>query len=171
MFKQPRKVQECKRCLKVKYVGGVGSADNHKKFHCADGVKSKDKKDPSPPWPQPDGIFSAGTHFHPLVFLQTFRLLFEKLAIENADGADLDAELLAFAEMVHKRTITVDVDGGGQNVLFRLYDHLTMSPHFPQIVATHEGKQYLRIDCISDGPQVSTTAGPPLQMSSSTCPQ
>jgi hypothetical protein len=53
-----------------------GGADDHKRGYCADGARQIVKKgdhDTLPDWPQPQGIFEKGTHFHPIEFLKTLR--------------------------------------------------------------------------------------------------
>ncbi|THH19481.1 hypothetical protein EW146_g1687 [Bondarzewia mesenterica] len=147
MARKPRKPQTCGRCRVVKYSGGVGSDANHKKQHCSDGVKPKDTADELPDWPQPLGIFTKGSHFHPIAFLMTIREMYERVVIVGEGGApEVTMEDEAFAKMLTRRTV-ITADG---RVLFRLYDSLTLSPPMPDLVVEHEGKQCLRVDCLSD---------------------
>ncbi|EGN94922.1 hypothetical protein SERLA73DRAFT_155604 [Serpula lacrymans var. lacrymans S7.3] len=69
--KKHRKTQVCSRCPTIKFPGSTGSACHHKKKHCSDGVPVTISEPASdlPPWPQPQGIFVNGTHFHPHTFL------------------------------------------------------------------------------------------------------
>ncbi|EGO25016.1 hypothetical protein SERLADRAFT_438621 [Serpula lacrymans var. lacrymans S7.9] len=143
-----RKTQICSCCRTIKYPGLTGFSGNHKKLFCSDGVPvRKDFPDELPPWPQPQGIFVNGTHFHPRVFLSTIREIYEKVIIEGGNGADLEMEYQAFAAMLVKR-MTPPIPNSP--VLFRLYESLTLSPPMPDLVKEHEGKKYLRVDCLSD---------------------
>lgn len=118
-----------------------------------------------PDWPQPGGIFSGGSHFHPLVFLTTLRLLYDKINVEGFDATQFDLETLAFAKMVHSRSVIRQNDGA---ILFRLFSFLTLSPNVPELIVEHDGKKYLALHCMidsglvadSDVPRaVSTTSG------------
>ncbi|THH09889.1 hypothetical protein EW146_g8543, partial [Bondarzewia mesenterica] len=122
--RKARKPQTCSRCRTVKYSGSAGSAANHKKKHCSDGVRPKDPTDELPDWPQPLGIFTGGSHFHPTAFLLTVREMYERIVIAGDNGKDVTMEDEAFAKLLMRRTV-VSPEG---TVLFRLYDSLTMSP-------------------------------------------
>ena len=90
-----------------------GGADNHKRGYCADGAHQIMKKcdhDTLPDWPQPQGIFEKGTHFHPIEFLKTLREVYEKVVVDRASGVDDPIEYEAFTKMLSKRT-TIDQDG------------------------------------------------------------
>ncbi|KAF8447599.1 hypothetical protein L210DRAFT_3326256, partial [Boletus edulis BED1] len=64
-----KKAQTCSRCQMIMYPGSEGSSLNHKRAYCSDGVRQVSKAgDEVPPWPQPQGIFTAGKTFHPQVF-------------------------------------------------------------------------------------------------------
>ncbi|KAI0281123.1 hypothetical protein BGY98DRAFT_1095066 [Russula aff. rugulosa BPL654] len=92
-----------------------GGTDNHKKGYCADGARQIVKKgdnDSLPDWPQPQGIFEKGTHFHPIEFLKTLWEVYEKLVVDRTSGVDVPIEYL------------------NGTVLFRLFD-LTISPPHP----------------------------------------
>ncbi|THG92922.1 hypothetical protein EW026_g8156 [Hermanssonia centrifuga] len=149
---KPRKLQTCAHCHKIKYAGGLGASGNHRKICCSDGVKTQDKNDPSPKWPQPEGVFSDGTHFHPLAFLEQLSQLYEKAIVER-DTTHESMESEAFFEMLKARLDTMDIeeDGKTMNVpVFRLYGYLTMSPPLEQLVLTRDRKRYLRIDCLRE---------------------
>ncbi|THH15644.1 hypothetical protein EW146_g4880 [Bondarzewia mesenterica] len=143
--RKARKPQTCSRCRTVKYSGSAGSAANHKKKHCSDGVRPKDPTDELPDWPQPLGIFTGGSHFHPTAFLLTVREMYERIVIAGDNGKDVTMEDEAFTKLLMRRTV-VSPEG---TVLFRLYDSLTMSPPIPELIVEHEGKRCLRVDCLS----------------------
>jgi hypothetical protein len=82
----------------IMYPGPTGAVENHKKGYCSDGVKqtleqSRQNQDPpqpnqsvsiaSPRWPQPSGIFTNGTQFHPVAFLHKIGEMYEKVVIEK----------------------------------------------------------------------------------------
>ncbi|PSR71595.1 hypothetical protein PHLCEN_2v12525 [Hermanssonia centrifuga] len=147
-----RKLQTCARCQKIKYIGGLGASGNHRKICCSDGVKTQDKNDPPPKWPQPEGVFTNGTHFHLLAFLEQLRRLYEK-AIVECDTASEDMESEAFFELLKARLGTMDVEKDGKTLqvpVFRLYSYLMMSPPLDQLVMTRDSKQYLRVDCLRE---------------------
>lgn len=117
-------------------------------------MKTKDTTDEVPDWPQPPGIFSNGTHFHPIVFLQTIKDLYEKFVIQGANAVDLGTDYEAFAKLLTRRTSTSE-DG---TIYFQLFESLTLSPPIPEFIQTRaDGKQYLRIDCLSEKGSASMT--------------
>ncbi len=149
---QPRKLQTCARCKKIKYIGGLGASGNHRKLCCSDGVKTQDKNNSPPKWPQPEGIFTDGTHFHPFAFLEHLRRLYEKAIVEG-DITYENMESEAFFEMLKARLDTMDIEEDGKTLkvpVFRLYGYLTMSPPLEQLVMTRDGKRYLRVDCLRE---------------------
>jgi len=90
-----------------------GGADNHKRGYCSDGARQivkRGDRDTLPDWPQPQGIFEKGTHFHPIEFLKTLREVYEKVVVDRASGVDDPIEYEAFTKMLSKRT-TIDQDG------------------------------------------------------------
>lgn len=98
-----------------------------------------------PEWPQPQGVFTKGTHFHPVVFLAKIRGIYEKVVVDRESGEAL-LEHEAFASLLVKRTIVVE-DG---SVLFKLYD-LSIGPLTPDgLIVSREGCKYLRIDCLRE---------------------
>jgi hypothetical protein len=113
--------------------------------------QSKQNQDPhqsnqpaSPPeWPQPQGIFTNGTHFHPLVFLDKIKEMNEKVVIEKASG-DLLMEHKAFARLLTRRMVVLD----DQLVLFKIFD-LACPPSTAEVlIIVHEGDKYLRLECL-----------------------
>lgn len=145
---QVRKPQTCSRCHKVKYVGSPGSIDNHKKTHCSDGMKTKDTTDTTPNWPQPAGIFSAGSHFHPLTFLKMIRAVYQNGAQDDDNYLMMEEH---FVKMVDTQKLElIDEKTGKQTFLFKLFPFLTASLTVSSLVVTHDGVRYLRVDCLSD---------------------
>lgn len=148
---QPRKPQTCARCHRIKYVSGIGGEANHKKLHCDDGARARDVTDPPPDWPQPAGVFSAGTFFHPLIFLKTIWQYHNELQEHGEDG--LSMEMRAFMKMVDRRKLEVQSSQTGKaTFLFQLFPYLTSSPPLPELVEEHNGLRYLRVDCLSGPP-------------------
>ena len=132
------------------YPGGIENpSENHKKSYCADGARQKRRKgeeDDVPEWPQPQGIFTTGTDFHPIEFLKTVREMYERVMVRGECGTDIPIEYEAFGKMLKSRT-TIDEEG---NILFKLYD-LAMPPSTPdQLVVICDGRKYLRLDCLRD---------------------
>lgn len=158
-----RAAATCKRCKAIKYPGPTGSPENHKRGCCSDGAKStlatsKQNQDPRSPdnpfvthrlpeWPQPEGIFTNGTNFHPLVFLSKLSEMYEKVVIDKESG-HLLMEHQAFAALLVRRTITL-ADG---SVLFKIFDVPYPDSTPEELITTHEDLKYLRIDCLRDSP-------------------
>ncbi|KAK7050400.1 hypothetical protein R3P38DRAFT_3173760 [Favolaschia claudopus] len=147
--KSPRKVAACLRCNKVMYPGPNKAPENHKKGHCSDGFKQKSTDDNSAPWPQPTGIFTMGSEFHPLLFLVAIRDLYEKVLIEQNHGS-LNVEDEAFSLMLQQPGRIISVNGA---VLFKLFSGYAI-PAADQIpdnlMVNHDGVAYLRIDSLAD---------------------
>ncbi|KAI0344794.1 hypothetical protein BDW22DRAFT_1326664, partial [Trametopsis cervina] len=148
----------CKRCRTVMFPGPEGSATNHKRGLCSDGVPTHMHNvkyngtttyETTPRWPQPAGIFTRDkkTHcFHAFEFLKAVRHMYEKTVIQN-DASSLGMEYEAFADMLLQRAKRSE-DG---NMLFRLFPQLQLSSSTPSsLLVMHEGQQYLRIDCLRD---------------------
>ncbi|KAJ7635469.1 hypothetical protein DFH06DRAFT_675131 [Mycena polygramma] len=149
-----RKVAVCTRCSKVMYPGPPGSQENHKKGYCSDGFKQKPPPGDSSPWPQPTGIFSTGSEFHPLPFLEAIRDVYEKVVVE-ADRNSLTIEHEALALMLKEPGRVVEVQ---EAVLFKLFigyaipaDDRTPDALF----VDHDGAKYLRIDALSGSVRTS----------------
>jgi hypothetical protein len=141
------------------YPGPSGSAENHKKGYCSDGVKqgmeqSSQNEDPpkdnqptlctSPQWPQPQGIFTHGTHFNVFAFLTKIREMYEKVVIEG-DSGELLMEHEAFAKLLLHRTV---VHEGA--FLFKLFSLEDTDPISDGLVVAREDGRYLRVDCLRD---------------------
>ncbi|KAF7794597.1 hypothetical protein EIP86_005733 [Pleurotus ostreatoroseus] len=150
--KKARRPQTCSRCKMIKYVAAIGSQANHKKHYCSDGVKSTHQGDPPPRWPQPNGLFSNGTHFHPIVFLEHVHRLHEYNTNGFLDGQTaMPMELAAFAHMLDTRKrIVASQEDNKKTILFKLFSYLTCSPPNAELIEDHDGARYLRIDCMSD---------------------
>ncbi|KAJ7161440.1 hypothetical protein C8R43DRAFT_947636 [Mycena crocata] len=146
----------CKRCNKLMYPGPSKSPENHKKGYCSDGFKQKIVGvDESAPWPQPDGIFTAGSNFHPLIFLATLREVYDKSVIQADIKLTMDHE--AFLAMLQQpgRVIT-----SGGAVLFRMFSSFIVPPGDPTpdlLFTEQNGANYLRIDALQDSDLTSTS--------------
>lgn len=156
----------CKRCRTIMYPGAAGSPENHKRGYCSDGAMQKlehttQNEDPPqahqpsswvlPEWPQPKGIFTDGTQFHPVEFLNTIREMYEQVVVDNV-GGDLILEHVAFASVLSRRTIQLQ----NGTVLFKLFD-LTCPPSTPEgLIIVHNDNKYLRLDCLQE-PSVGST--------------
>jgi len=143
------------------YPGPSGSAQNHKRGYCSDGVKQTLKSSPQnqdppqtnapathapPDWPQPESIFTSGTQFDPLRFLAKIREMYVKVVVEKASGEFL-MEHEAFAALLARRTVVLP-DG---LILFKLFD-LECSGSTPDnLFVVREESKYLRIDCLREG--------------------
>ncbi|KAL6305557.1 hypothetical protein BKA93DRAFT_824944 [Sparassis latifolia] len=151
-----------------------GSRKNHNRAYCMDGVRQKPKKvertvngtletiteDP-PEFPQPRGIFSGGTHFHPDVFLRMVEHMYEQLVVRKGTGGVLSMEYIAFATLLSKRLKVYD-DG---MALFELYSSLEIaSPtHVANFIIECNGIKYLRIDYLKDAENVPDSIVPAAQ--------
>jgi hypothetical protein len=99
----------------------------------------------SPKWPQPQGLFTNGTFFHPVEFLSKIGEMYEKVVIEQSSGEFL-MEHEAFATLLARRTLILD-DG---SVLFKLFSLECPSSTPESLVIMHEGNKYLRVDCLRE---------------------
>ncbi|KAL6307078.1 hypothetical protein BKA93DRAFT_770448 [Sparassis latifolia] len=169
-----RKTHTCTRCRAIMYPGTKGSRENHNRAYCMDGVRQKPKKvertvngtpetiteDP-PEFPQPRGIFSGGTHFHPDVFLRTVEHMYEQLVVRKGTGGALSMEYTAFATLLSKRLKVYD-DG---MALFELYSSLEIaSPaRAANFVVERNGIKYLRIDYLRGAEDVPSSIVPAAQ--------
>ncbi|OBZ69714.1 hypothetical protein A0H81_10073 [Grifola frondosa] len=111
-----RKTHTCTRCKMVMYPGPERSAANHKKSYCTDGVRQKPKViertlngvvqkvvEELPEYPQPAGLFTHGTHFHPKIFLAYVVDLYTRLIAHSGPGSEKAMEDAAFAALLTKR--------------------------------------------------------------------
>lgn len=151
----------------IMYPGAKNSPENHKRGVCSDGAKStlattnqnQDPQHPNKPasytlpeWPQPEGIFSGGTEFRPLIFLSKLREMYEMVVVDR-DSGHLAMEHQAFAALLMRRTVTLD-DG---SVLFKMFEVAYPELTTPdELVIIRDGLKYLRIDCLQDRPDANS---------------
>ena len=151
-----RKPQTCRRCKTTKYTSGVAGEGNHKKRCCADGVKVNDPEDPPPRFPQPDGVYTDGMYLDPLRFLAVVHEInrYQVSAVESGTPLQdvvLPMELASFKENLKtRRLVRYEEDGTRTRQYFRLYKYLTCSPPCLDLIETHDGVRYLRLDCLFD---------------------
>ena len=139
------------------WAGGEGGDDNHKRGYCSDGVKQKAgpaHSDGLPPWPQPSGIFTAGTHFWPRRLIRAIHELHDALVSTNDLGGLKAMEFAAFAEMLEKRFVVFPPIAKEQPsfVRFKLYPgfELGEQPEDPNDLLTIDGTQYLHISYLTE---------------------
>ena len=84
------------------YPGPEGSPLNHKRAYCSDGVKQVSKaSEEVPPWPQSQGIFTAGKTFHPQAFYTTVQDIYKWYCIPGAKPPPITImEAVAFAKLL-----------------------------------------------------------------------
>ena len=150
--------------------GREGASNNHNRGYCSDGVLQKAKKidkqvglggqtetviEILPPYPQPHGIFTRGSDFHPDVFLNTVSDMYDHVVVRGDSGGPLSMEYLAFAELLHKR-VKVMADGAA---LFELYASFnTVLPRSSAaLVVEKDGIQYLRVDRLAEASGTADT--------------
>ena len=159
-----RKTSECKRCKRVRYPEGAAGGKrrrkaaasddpslNHRRGVCSDGTPQKwlptqgvdPLTDDVPRYPQPPGIFTDGTHFHPVAFLEHLRRITEKVAECGIAGSLLDFEDHSFLIQFKNRSREA-VDG---TVYYRLFTDLVVANE--QDVAAYiieqDGRRWLRV--------------------------
>ncbi|KAI0698413.1 hypothetical protein C8T65DRAFT_581918, partial [Cerioporus squamosus] len=158
---EDRKVHTCTRCKMIMYPGGEGSAHNHKRGVCSDGVYSKARavkrkvdgnvvkvhqEDP-PAWPQPAGIFSNGTSFHAAAFLAAIEEMYERLVVKGDTDTERTMEYLALTAMLQSRLLFASgTQEHAPRVLFKLFAGLELRDCPKEIVVKHEGAQYIHIN-------------------------
>ena len=129
------------------YPGPTGSPENHRKGFCSDGVRQKVKSadEVLPIWPQPSGIFTNGSHFHPMKFLSFIWEVYEKV-LANEDGERGGAYSMEEEAFTHLLTQRVQMLPCGM-VLFKLFDLILVD--VPDgLIVEQEGGKFLRIDCL-----------------------
>ncbi|KAI0704824.1 hypothetical protein C8Q76DRAFT_631245 [Earliella scabrosa] len=157
-----RKSAVCSRCNKLMYPGKEGSDLNHKRIHCSDGVRQKFPEvekiingltvkivDQAPAYPQPHGLFTGGTHFHPMQLIQEVRSLYERVVVRKET---LGIHDLALAAMLHQRTLVLPSSGENPRTLalFKLYPCLKLEPEPTHLLVEYEGARYLSLDELVD---------------------
>lgn len=115
------------------------------------GVVVKVIEDP-PPYPQPNGIFSKGTHFHPLPFLQEVKSLYERIVERQELLTTQDA---AFALLLHQRTLVIPASADSPRTmnLFKLYTSLTMGDCPAYMLTEYDSARYLHLDYLNEASQ------------------
>ncbi|KAJ7467666.1 hypothetical protein FB451DRAFT_1178035 [Mycena latifolia] len=144
-----RAVATCQRCCKIMYPGPKKSPENHKRGYCSDGFKQKVTDGEFAPWPQPDGLFTTGSEFHPLPFLSAIREVYEKVVVEKDYNISMEHE--AFLGMLRKSGRIIKTDSGA--VLFKLFTGFTIPSDDPTpevLFVEITGTKYLRIDALRD---------------------
>ncbi|KAH9855088.1 hypothetical protein C2E23DRAFT_725157 [Lenzites betulinus] len=161
-----RKNHICSRCKTIKYPGPEGSSLNHKKLCCSDGVRQATQKvqklindqavnvfEEPPPFPQPQGVFTSGTHFHPIRFIAAAQELYERVVMQNTPGGASAMQDLAFASLLRERVqVLPATEGEPSMALFKLYASLQLSSCPSEILIERAGEKFLRIDYLSDPP-------------------
>ncbi|KAJ7165980.1 hypothetical protein C8R46DRAFT_1219750 [Mycena filopes] len=145
-----RKPQTCTRCKAIKYPGPTGAPENHRLKYCSDGFKPTLANDTPAIWPQPTGIFTNGTDFHPFIFLSSVRELHEKLVVEGAMDHDLSLELDAFRNLLQARMV---IDPTNGVVMWKLFAAFTVpaSDGIPdELFVDYDGARHLYINSLSD---------------------
>ncbi|KAH0835772.1 hypothetical protein J3R83DRAFT_9614, partial [Lanmaoa asiatica] len=124
-----------------------GSSLNHKRAYCSDGVRQVSKVDEEvPPWPQPQGVFTAGKTFHPQVFYVMLQDIYERYCIPGAEPPPIATmEAVAFAKLLASRICTLD----GGVIGFRLFADYELDPKTPTGYVIHpedgSSTEYLRL--------------------------
>ncbi|KAI1797610.1 hypothetical protein LXA43DRAFT_1126227, partial [Ganoderma leucocontextum] len=157
-----RKPHTCHRCLSIMWARGEGNSDNHKKGYCSDGVKQKPPPvngviEELPPWPQPNDIFTKGTHFWPKRFIRTVRELYDTIT-DGADGSERlggtkAMEFAAFADMLRARLIVIPAtETQASCVRFKLYRGLGLGEQPANLsdIVEVDGDKYLHVTYLSE---------------------
>ncbi|OBZ70680.1 hypothetical protein A0H81_09184 [Grifola frondosa] len=157
---QKRKTHTCTRCKMVMYPGPEHSAANHKKLYCADGVRQKPKViertlngvvqkviEELPEYPQPAGLFTHSTHFHPKIFLAYMVDLYTHLIAHSGPGSEKAMEDAAFAALLTKRLRVFPQEC---LALFELFPSMQLGPVSADLVVERGGMKYLHVDYLSN---------------------
>lgn len=147
----------CKRCQSIMYPYRKPHAENHKPGYCSDGGPVKDLLDPMTrdrardkmatdllPWPLPEGIFSNGSTFHPIPFLQNMRVLYQQFIEEQTPYENLDLEIQIFLQLYVRQAAYIN-----RNCLFKLVNS-KVGLLGSEFIVEYDGQKYLRIDCLRD---------------------
>ncbi|PIL30720.1 hypothetical protein GSI_06888 [Ganoderma sinense ZZ0214-1] len=153
-----RKPNTCHRCLSIMWARGEGDSENHKKGYCSDGVKQKPAcvdgiVEELPPWPQPNEIFSKGTHFWPLRFTRTVRELYDMVTDGDRLGGPKAMEFAAFADMLRARLVVIPATATQPScVRFKLYRGLQLGeqPENPSDIVDVDGAKYMHVTYLSE---------------------
>ena len=139
------------------WAGGEGNSENHKKGYCSDGVKQKPVSvdgliEELPPWPQPNEIFTKGTHFWPKRFARTIRNLYDTVTQGDKLGGTKAMEYAAFADMLRAcLTVIPATATQASSVHFKLYRSLEFGeqPVNPLDIVDVDSVRYLHITYLS----------------------
>ncbi|KAI1781856.1 hypothetical protein LXA43DRAFT_977872 [Ganoderma leucocontextum] len=153
-----RKPNTCHRCLSIMWAHGEGNSENHKKGYCSDGVKQKLAPvdgiiEELPPWPQPNDIFTKGTHFWPKRFTRTVRELYDMVTDGDRLSSPKAMEYAAFADMLRARLIVIPATATQAScVQFKLYRGLELGeqPGNPSDIVDVDGVKYLHVTYLSE---------------------
>ncbi|KAI0658954.1 hypothetical protein C8Q70DRAFT_1054261 [Cubamyces menziesii] len=146
------------------YPGPEGSQLNHKKSCCRDGVWQTGQKitriiagqsveviEEPPPFPQPTGIFTNGTHFHPNQFLRAVRELYDRVVVGKETNTTHAMQEFALASLLQERIVVIPATSSQPSrVLFTLYQSLKLGDCSSELIVSHDGTQYLEIKELSD---------------------
>ena len=127
------------------YPGPEGSALNHKRGYCSDGVKQVSKHEEIPPWPQPYGIFTTGKTFHPPAFYRTVQDIYERYCSAGSEPTPIATmEVFTFVQLLASHIRTFDDGSMG----FRLHSDYELDKATPNscIARPEDGSgEFLRI--------------------------
>ncbi len=138
---------------------GEGGSENHKKGYCSDGVKQKPAAvdgviDELPPWPQPNKIFTKGTHFWPKRFARMVRELYDVVTEGGYRlGGPKTMEFAAFAEMLRLCLVVIPATATQTSLVrFKLYRgfQLGEQPGSPSDIVEVDGIKYLHVTYLSE---------------------
>ncbi|KAI1781611.1 hypothetical protein LXA43DRAFT_1105626 [Ganoderma leucocontextum] len=153
-----RKPNTCHRCLSIMWAHGEGNAENHKKGYCSDGARQKPHTvdgvvEELPPWPQPNDIFTTGTHFWPKRFNRTIRELYDMITDGERFGGPKAMEFAAFADMLRARLVVIPATATQTScVRFKLYRGLELGeqPGNQSDIVNVDGVKYLHVTYLSE---------------------
>ncbi|KAJ6533328.1 hypothetical protein DFH09DRAFT_1406865 [Mycena vulgaris] len=140
-----------KQCFSVPLIKVEDTAsEDPKKTDAAKSTAAKNKivVGELAPWPQPTGIFTASSLFHPLQFLAEIRAVYEKVVVEADINVTMEHE--AFLLMLKAPYRIITSDGA---VLLKLFAEFTIPAGdlTPDALFTEiDGCKYLRIDALQD---------------------
>ena len=126
-----------------------GSLDNHKKGYCSDGVWQKAKAESNdgalPEWSQPSGIFTNGTHFHPITFLSKICQLYDKVVEGTISETEYSMEDEAFSRLLSSH---IHIWEGKS--FFHTYDlEVALDESVPSdLLVEIDGVKSLQVDCL-----------------------
>ncbi|KAH0831132.1 hypothetical protein J3R83DRAFT_13701, partial [Lanmaoa asiatica] len=118
-----------------------GSALNHRRRFCMDGVKQTSKVEELPPWLQPHGLFMEGRTFHPIILLDVLKRIIEH-AVMDVPRALTAMEDEAFTTLIKSQIFHTE----GGRILFHLFKEFAADPSTPDsYFHTQDGVKYLQL--------------------------